>query len=76
LNFDRLRNSSFDKFCAKDFKKDPVKFITIIEDNLAEGKDPGRVYQSDHDEELEHETRDHEESDHGEHGHDDDGDHE
>jgi len=59
------------KFCAKDFKKDPEKFIKIIENNLAEGKDPGRVYESDHDEDLEHETRDHEESDNGEHDHKD-----
>jgi len=64
------------KFCAKDFKKDPAKFITIIEHNLADGKDPGRDYASDHDEDLERETRDHEESDHGEHGHGDNGDHE
>ena len=57
------------KFCAKDFKKNPEKFIKIIEDNLAEGKDPGRDYESDHDEDLEHDEGDHEESDHGEHDH-------
>ena len=57
------------KFCAKDFKKDPEKFIKIIENNLAEGKDPGRDYESDHDEDLEHDEDDHEESDHGEHAH-------
>ena len=32
------------KFCAKDFKKNPEKFIKIIENNLTEGKDPGRDY--------------------------------
>ena len=59
------------KFCAKDFRKDPEKFIKIIEKNLAEGKDPGRVYESDHNEDLEHDDgdHDHEESDHGEHDH-------
>ena len=59
------------KFCAKDFKKNPEKFIKIIEDNLAEGKDPGRNYESDHDEDLEHDEGDHEESDHGGHDHGD-----
>jgi len=69
------------KFCAKDFRKDPEKFITIIENNLAEGKDSGRVYESDHDEDLEHDEGDHEDSDHGEHDHseeapqEDEGDH-
>jgi len=62
------------KFCAKDFKKDPEKFIKVIENNLEEGKDPGRDYKSDHDEDLEHdegdhEEPDHEEPDHGEHDH-------
>lgn len=41
--------------CAKDFKKNPEKFITIIENNLAEGNDPGRDYGSDHDDQGEHE---------------------
>lgn len=59
------------KFCAKDFKNDPEKFIKIIENNLAEGKDPGREYESDHDEDLEHDEGDHEESDHGESDHGD-----
>ena len=61
------------KFCAKDFKKNPEKFIKIIENNLAEGKDPGRDYESDHDEDLEHDEGDHEESDHGGHDHGDHG---
>ena len=39
-------------FCAKDFKKGPEKFVMIIENNLAEGKDPGRDYDRDHDEEI------------------------
>jgi len=47
------------KFCAKDFKKNPEKFITIIEKNLAEGKDPGREYKSDHDEESDPKEHDH-----------------
>jgi len=37
------------KFCAKDFKKNPEKFIKIIEKNLAEGTDPGMDQTSDHD---------------------------
>ena len=57
------------KFCAKDFKKDPENFIKIIENNLVEGKDPGRDYETDHDEDLEHDKGDHAESDHGEHDH-------
>ena len=57
------------KFCAKDFRKNPEKFIKIIENNLAEGKDPGRDYESDHDEDLEHDEGGHEETDHGEHDH-------
>jgi len=50
------------KFCAKDFKKDPEKFIKIIENNLAEGIDPGSELESDHHEEAEHE---HGEEEHG-----------
>ena len=53
------------KFCAKDFKKNPEKFIKVIEKNLAEGKDPGRDYEieSDHDEDLEHHEGGHEKTD-------------
>jgi len=58
------------KFCAKDFKKEPEKFITIIENNLAEGKDPGKDYDSDHDDEAEHHEGSHEKSDQGEPEHD------
>jgi len=61
------------KMCAKDFKKDPEKFIKIIENNLAKGKDPGRDDESDHDED---DPKDHEgtpEKDeghaHGDHAH-------
>jgi len=57
------------KFCAKDFKKNPEKFIKIIENNLAEGKDPGRDYESDHDDDAEHHEGSHEKTDHGEHDH-------
>ncbi len=56
------------KFCAKDFKKNPEKFIKIIENNLAEGKDPGRDYKSDHDD-AEHHEDSHEKTNHGEHDH-------
>jgi len=54
-------------FCAKDFKKDPEKFIKIIEDNLAEGTDPGRDYESDHDDAKQDESDHDEEAEH-EHG--------
>ena len=57
------------KFCAKDFKKNPEKFIKIIENNLAEGKDPGVDDASDHDEDLEREAHGHDESGHGHHEH-------
>jgi len=57
------------KFCAKDFKKNPEKFIKVIEDNLAEGKDPGMDDASDHDEEIKPETHGEGESDHGHHEH-------
>jgi len=63
------------KFCAKDFRKDPEKFIKVIKNNLAEGKDPGRDYASDPDEELEPDEGDHEDSGHGEHDHEYDGAH-
>jgi len=55
-------------FCAKDFRKDPKKFIKILESNLAEGKDPGRNYGSHHDEETPEKDEGHH-GDHGEHGH-------
>jgi len=57
------------KFCAKDFRKNPEKFIKIIEQKLADGTDPGRDYESDHDEDAEHHEGGHEKSEHGEHGH-------
>jgi len=57
------------KFCAKDFKKDPEKFIKIIENNLAEGKDPGRDYESDHDDEVSEENKGDQHDDHGDHDH-------
>ena len=53
-------------FCAKDFKKGPEKFVMIIENNLAEGKDPGRDYDRDHDEEI---SEKNEGSHHGHSGH-------
>jgi len=57
------------KFCAKDFKKDPEKFIKVIENNLADGKDPGRDYESDHDDGADHHEGGHEKTNHGEHDH-------
>jgi len=52
------------KFCAKDFKKDPEKFSKVIEQNLADGTDPGREYESDHDDDAEHHEDSHEDHDH------------
>jgi len=57
------------KFCAKDFKKNPEKFIKIIENNLAEGKDPGRDYESDHNEKVSEENEGDQHDDHGDHDH-------
>ena len=57
------------KFCAKDFKKNPGKFIKIIENNLAEGKDPGRNYESDPNAKVLEENEGDQRDDHGEHDH-------